>query len=173
MTGLRFDRLAFRGGDLILQVGSLDDVLCFFELIKTYAAPSLDQNDQFLLMDRLYKRYLRLEETPAAVEAMGRVQDCLSLIPISSVAWDDYNMRPGLTALDLQESTLAGVVSHFFKSFSRCASSTIFCQNDDTHPFFRPVKICRSDFGSLDRENRRPLEEYDTLQGPPFWIAGS
>ncbi len=31
----------------------------------------------------------------------------------------------------------------------------------------------RSKFGGLDRENRRPLEEYDTLDGPPFWLAGA
>lgn len=171
MTELRFDRLTFTGGDLILQIGSLNDLLCFFNIIEKYAAPSLDDTDRQLVLDRLYKRYLRIDETPVAVEAMRRVQNALLHVPTSSVNWDNHHIKSGQTTFDLQEGTVAGAVSHFFKAFPRCAESTMYCNNQATHRFFRPVKICRSDFGSLDREDRRPLEEYDALDGPPFWLA--
>ena len=173
MTELRFDRLAFTGGSRINQVGSLDDLLCFFEITRKYAAPLLNDVDRFLLLDRFYKRYVRIDETSEAVEAMRRVQSSLSHISASDIAWDDYNIRSGRTTLDLQEDTVAGVVSDFFRAFYLCAEAAVYCNNDDTHPFFRPVKISRSDFGSLYREDNRPVEEYDTLDGSPFWLAGT
>ncbi len=55
---------------------------------------------------------------------------------------------------------------------TKAAESAIYCANMATHRFSRPVRLSRSDFGSLDRQKRRPLAEYDDLTGPPFWSIG-
>jgi hypothetical protein len=173
LTGLRFDRLAFIGGGLINQVGSLNDVICFFKLIKQYAAPALDETDRILLLDRLYKRYLRIEGTLPAIDAMRRVEHRFTLTPSSIVYWDHDSVIHNQTALRLDGGNLSDVFLHFFERFYECANAAIYLYHQTEHGFFSPVKICRSDFGSLDREDTRPLEEYENLDGLPFWVNGN
>ena len=103
---------------------------------------------------------------------MKTVENCFSHISTLDIDWTTHGSGKRPTSFKLDTPTLADVTSQYFVRFSKCAESAIYSNDIAEHKFYKPVKISRSDFGSLDRENRRPLEEYDTLDGLPFWLAG-
>ena len=161
--------LAFHGGNTINELGPIADVLCFFACVERFAADVLGENGCRLVLDRLYKRYLRLEELEPAVSAMAAIQSCFATIPASQIEWVAYNISAEETRHNLNGATLADVMDEHFTRFNDCVESAFGCLQRLS--FFRPVKIIRSDFASIDREDKRPLEEYDALDGPPFWLA--
>ena len=164
------DRIAFHGGVQTNQLGPVEDVVCFFDLLKTFAAPSLDEGGRILLLDRLYRRYVRFEETHEAVKAMRVVQHQFANIPTKNVDWAALGFGDRYTSLKLDTETLADVTGRYFAYFVECAESALYFSEKAAVPTLRPVRVARSGFAGMMREKSRPLADYDNLQGPPFWL---
>jgi hypothetical protein len=144
----------------------------FFLLIKKYAAHFLTQRERNLIFNRLYKKYLTIEETYLAVDTMKLVQEKFGLIEISDVDWEAYGLTGQPKSFGPAASDLAQATEEYFRRFYGCASAALYNANLAEGGFFKPVRISRSDFGSLYETEQRPLEGYDRWDGPPFWLTG-
>jgi len=121
-----------------------------------------------LLTDRLYRRYLRREELASAAELMNEVRNIFARLPSSSVAWEKQRLGSVTDSqLNLNLPTLADIFAKYFYGFKKaCGSALSFM---DCFKIFQPVKIVISDQPWFLLESQRPLEEYDFLEGSPFW----
>jgi hypothetical protein len=170
MSGLRFDVVAFVGGNRINLLGSAAEVVCLFRLIEEFAAPFLDEKERLIVLDRLFKRYLTIAETPIAIDAMKTVQERFAAISIFDINWEKFGFDKQPKLFDTTTGSLRESTEDCFGRFYQCASSVLYMHNVENR-ILRPVKLSRSDFGSLYEADQRPLEEYDALVGPPFWLA--
>ena len=165
------DVIAVCGGDSVNQLGSASGLSAFFHCIRRFAITSLDTAEQELLLERFYKRYLRIEEVEPMLKALEVVHDCLQEMRASDVDWNKLDVDISRSGPHAPDASVADVFWSYFEQIRNAAKSSLYCFYKDPKPYFRPVKLCRGDFASLDREDKRPLEEYDALDGPPFWLA--
>lgn len=162
-------KIGFHGGHTIYVLGSASDMKLFFDCIIAYPAFDNKDMDWSLLTDRLYKRYLKFDELDQALALMHRVNEAFKQIPSNAVEWDRNIVgNAEKTLLNHELSTLADVFSKFFDSFYRAVSSAKSFYN--TFKIYQPVKIIPTDTIYLMMEEKRPLKEYDELDGKPFWL---
>lgn len=158
------EMVAFTGGPRVNQIGPVQDVVFLFDCIRRFAGEALELNARELLLDRLYRRYLRLEELEPALAAIKVVEERFRAVPTCFVEF------PSPTLVDLGRANLAEALGDTLRRLRECVGSADYEVRNTTWTY-KPVKIVRSDFASIQREKKRPLEEYDTLDGPPFWLA--
>lgn len=158
--------VGLHGGHSIYELGTASDVHLFFELIDKCVAQARTERDWSILTDRLYRRYLRQEELGVATELMNEVRDVFATLPSSSVKWSE---RGGVeTRLNHALPTLADIFEKYFDNFSRaCRSALSFM---DCFKTYQPVKMVISDQPWFLLESQRTLDEYDALEGNPFWL---
>lgn len=147
----------------------------FFECLHVYAEAVDSTVDWGLLIDRLYRRYLRLDELDPASTLMERARDLFEGLPTaSSVDWGERKAADaGQSGLDLNQPTLADVFSKYFEDFSRCvASARSSYEKFKSYPGcqYQPVRLVISDLAGYARDKRKPLADYDALVGKPFWL---
>jgi hypothetical protein len=63
---------------------------------------------------------------------------------------------------------LADVFSKYFECFDSCVSDARLFYNDWGK--YLPVRVMVSDVPEFITDKLRPLEEYDALEGEPFWL---
>jgi hypothetical protein len=159
--------IAFFGGPTISELGPVADVQLFFHCIRSLVVPAAPDRNWSLLTDRLYRRYLRREELAPAQALMDEVQKRFGAIPSSTVDWGDITASAAVSRLDPSKATLAEVFSAYFERFARCRESAeIFFE---TWQRYQPLKIGIADLPDSVADQDRPLEEYESLQGKPFW----
>ncbi|WP_459625350.1 hypothetical protein [Burkholderia sp. 3C] len=149
-------------------------MMLFFGCLKTYAEQAHPERDWRLLTDRLYRRYLRLDELEDALLLMEQARRIFAELPASAIDWDP-SMRGDAekTWLDPSRSTLADVFSRYFENFVRCVESARI--NYETFKSYagysyEPVRVVISDLPGFARDKNKPLAEYDALEGKPFWL---
>lgn len=160
--------IGFCGGSSVCEIGSISDVKLFFESIEFFVAQK-DRNKRWsLLLDRLYRRYLRIEELDEAGTLMNEVKDKFSILSSSEVDWKMNLIGDRRrTLLDPTQPHLADVFSAYFHHFEHCVESAkLFAKS---WGIYQPVKIVRTELAWFMVEKSRPLEEYDSLEGEPFW----
>lgn len=159
--------VAIQGGGNVKHLGSAAKVLALFDCIRKFGADTLDQG---LLLDRLYKRYLRNEEVEPALTALKHVLRRFEAIHSRDVDWAALGVDTDEPTFQSADASLAEVWSEFFRRINDCGESVLYyCRKGE--PWAAPLKLSRADFASLDREDKRPMAEYDALEGPPFWLA--
>ena len=67
--------IGFSGGGLITELGSIEDVQMFFDLINYYVVKKYPNKNWPIIMDRLYKRYIKSDELDMSVELMECVKN--------------------------------------------------------------------------------------------------
>lgn len=169
-------KVGIMGGSLLCELGTSVDIHLFFDCINTYVISKHPKQDWSLLADRLYKRYLRLNELDEASILMEKVRQIFTALPSNAVDWTGYEEGKNKTKnhLDSTRSTLAEIFEKYFYHFSRCVESS-----KNSYEIFKlesgykyePVQLIISDIPWFTVENNRPLEEYDSLKGPPFWAS--
>lgn len=166
--------IGLTGGSLLCELGSKVDVHLFFDCLNTYVVSKHSEQDWHLLSDRLYKRYLRLNELDTALVLMSQVKQYFAALPSNAIDWQDYEGTKATTnnLLDPNKGTLAEVFEKFFENFIRCSESA-----KNSYEMFKsyagykyePVRFIVTDIPWFTTENMRTLEEYDELDGEPFW----
>lgn len=157
------------------QLGSVTDVCFFFDLIKHFVVNEYPDQDWSLLTDRLYKRYLRVEELDEVSALMAQVKQVFAALPRDSVDFDgcEESKTNKNNQLDSTKATLADIFEDFFEVFSKaCESIKYYYENcpDETWYYSRPLRFIVTDLPLFVRELSRPLAEYDALEGEPFWL---
>ena len=168
-------RIGFSGGSSICELGPAPDVKLFFACLKAYAEQAHPEEDWSLLTDRLYRRYLRLEDLDKASALMEQARQIFAEKPAaSSVEWD-ANMLANQekSSLNSNQPTLAEVFGKYFEHFAYCVESARInyeAFKSDPRYSYEPVRTVISDLAGFARDKNKPLAEYDTLEGEPFWL---
>ncbi|WP_404994352.1 hypothetical protein [Cupriavidus pauculus] len=167
--------IGFSGGSSICELGPASDVVLFFDCLKAYVEQESQDQDWGLLTDRLYRRYLRLEELEKASSLMEQARQIFAQQPAASaVEWDVKmlgNAEKG--RLNPNQATLADVFSTYFEHFAHCVESArLNYETFKSYPgyTYEPVRVVISDLPGFARDKNKPLAEYDALDGDPFWL---
>ncbi|MBR7963041.1 hypothetical protein [Burkholderia latens] len=168
-------RIGFSGGSSICELGPVPDVALFFECLKVYAEQKHPEQNWSLLTDRLYRRYLRLEELDQASALMEKAKQLFAQLPAqSSVEWDSVMLKnPEKSWLNPEQPTLADVFEKYFANFAYCVESArLNYESFKAYPgySYEPVRVVISDLTGYARDKNKPLAEYDALEGTPFWL---
>jgi hypothetical protein len=166
--------IGLAGGGLLSELGSKTDIHLFFVCLNTYVVAKHSEQDWSLLSDRLYKRYLRLNELDAALVLMEEVRKIFAALPSNAIDWQDYEATKATTnnRLDTSKGTLADVFEKFFEKFMRCCEAAkISYEMFKSYAGYEyePVRFIVTDIPWSTAESMRSLEEYDALDGEPFW----
>lgn len=166
--------IGLSGGGLLSELGSKTDIHLFFDCLNTYVVAKHSEQDWSLLSDRLYKRYLRLNELDTALILMEQVRKIFAALPSNAIDWQDYEATKATTnnRLDTSKGTLADVFEKFFEKFMRCCEAAkINYEMFKSYAGYEyePVRFIVTDTPWSTAENMRSLEEYDALDGEPFW----
>lgn len=158
--------VGFYGGSSLRELGPSADVALFFECLDTYVAKGSGSWD--LLKDRLYRRYLKEDELNEASALMRKVKEAFAELPSSSVDWGNLLNVPNQTRLDPHQSNLMQVFFSYFEAFDYCVESAIVFLK--SWNIYQPVRLVVSDLPDFMNEKKRLLEQYDDLEGSPFWL---
>ena len=168
-------KIGFSGGSSICELGPSSDVVLFFDCLKGYVEREHSDQDWSLLTDRLYRRYLRLDDLDKALALMERARQILMQYPAASaVEWDVLLADdPERSWLNPDQPTLAEVFSKYFEHFAYCVESArINYETFKSYPgyVYEPARTVISDLPGFARDKNKSLAEYDALEGKPFWL---
>jgi hypothetical protein len=168
-------KIGFSGGSSIRELGPVPDVILFFDCVRTYAEQAHPEQDWTLLTDRLYRRYLRLEELDGASALMTQARAIFNRhSPASAVDWDAKAAGDlEKSWLNPNEATLAGMFERYFKHFEYCVEAArLGFEAFKSYPgyIYQPVRVVISDLPGFARDKNKPLAEFDALEGKPFWL---
>jgi hypothetical protein len=148
--------------------------LYFFDCLQTYVASKDEQNDWSLLTDRLYRRYLKLDELELACNLMSKAKDAFEKLPSSSIAWSkDFHQSNPNSKLNPSLTTLYDIFAKYFECFFYCVESAKINNvmfKDAPNYKYEPVKIGVMNIPYHIVDMKRSLYDYDNLQGAPFWM---
>ncbi|EYU13684.1 MULTISPECIES: hypothetical protein [Photorhabdus] len=168
--------IGFSGGSSTKELGTVNDVVLFFECLKLFVEQKYPEQNWHLLTDRLYKRYLRQEEIEDAKAQMEQVRQLFMNLPSSSVEWGTVSLaNVEESRLDLSFPMLSDVFFRYFDAFSYCIESAkVNYEEFKSYPDYKyePVKIVITDMPLYMEDQYRSLEQYDALSpdDPPFWL---
>ncbi|WP_048817291.1 hypothetical protein [Ralstonia solanacearum] len=161
--------IGFHGGSSLCELGTVSDVVLFFDCLRMYVESAHPEQDWSLLSDRLYRRYLREDELDAALRLMEQAKQILSMhSAATAVSWDPILLGDRQkTWLDPKLPTLADVFAKYFESFLHCVESSKIFLN--SWGIYKPVRTVIANLPDFAVEKKRSLEEYDNLDDLPFW----
>jgi len=168
-SGIR--KVGFIDVHSVYELGPVKDMVLFFDCIDYFVVKHHPEQDWSLLTDRLYRRYLRLEELEAAKKLMEKVKEIFSKLASDEVDWR-WDMQGDVkqTWLDARQPTLDIIFSKYFEKFNEAVDSVIHF-NKEYGEYFPPrISITNLFISIMERD--RPLEQYDALAATdePFWL---
>ncbi len=108
--------IGFTGGSSVCELGVAEGVQLFFDRLKFYAVSTHPEQCWELFTDRLYKRYLWLDELNKALALMDRVTHIFMTLSNESVNWPDEKVVVQ-SRLDCSKKTLAEIFEVYFEIF--------------------------------------------------------
>ena len=164
--------IGIAGGGTVWSLGTAQEIQLFFDCIETYVVKSFPNENWELITDRLYKRYLRPQELDVAVEKMKMIQKVFATIPNNAVDWTDYAVLDEEYHLNQYAKTLDEIFKKYFEAFYDCVEAAklsyeSYTQNPDFE--YERVFFLISEIPWSFVEKERLDEDYDNLQGDPFW----
>lgn len=157
--------IGFLGGSSLCELGPISDVDLFFDCIREFVIPKFPERKWEIITDRLYKRYIRIDELSAAAMMIDDAHEVFSSVSRSMVDWGCISSVS--SRLNIDKETLAEIFEKYFENFSHCKESAeIFFE---TWKSYQPVRIVVADMPVFMKEKKRALEDYDIFEGIPFW----
>lgn len=138
--------VGFCGGYDVYESGTPNEIKNFFNAINELALTNQNNLDWSLVLDRLYKRYVRFDDLYKTKEVIDFCKNIL--------------IKEGDSETD---NEFLKYFRHFYSSLSSAISF------HETFGEYRPIKIIVTDLPWCILEEKRPLNEYDQLNGEPFW----
>jgi hypothetical protein len=160
------------GGGSLCELGTAMDVQLFFDCLDMYIAQKQPEQDWSVLSDRLYRRYLKLEELDKATSLMNEVKRVFAGLTNKAINWQGMAVGDAKTWLDPRKGTLDQIFGKYFESFALCIESAkLSYEGFKSYPGYKyeGVRLVIADQPWFLVEKQRSLEEYDALEGAPFW----
>jgi len=132
--------VGFMGGSSLVELGPPSNMIDFM----VFFGRKLMSHGDSELSERLYKKYIRLEE-------LGRLAQMVKEIK-SALSSDEEKYLKYLLGIE----TCIESAEIFYKSWN----------------IYQPLKIAVTDVPYYINDKNRPLEQYDALgpNDPPFWL---
>jgi len=156
--------IGFSGGSLISKLGSANDVEAFFSCIKKISTK--EKKDWGLILNRLYRNYLKLDELDSALILMEEINCFFKKTESIIIDWDDLVSNE--TTLNIEKKHLSDVFEKYFISFSNVVEDAKFFYED--WKIYKAVKIVITDAPEYVMYQKLSLEEYDSIIGDPLWL---
>jgi hypothetical protein len=157
------------GGGRIYGLGYLSDMILFFDCIRFYIPPKYPNENFDIILDRLYKRYLKLEELDEAVAKMKLIEEVFKTLPRDAVDWEKIDNGSIKSDLNTHQDMLFDIFKGYFEGFYECADSAQHCFNIGYS--YKPVKVSPTGIAEQCYYSGIPLSELDKLgkDDKPFW----
>ncbi|MFZ3003915.1 MAG: hypothetical protein WA071_26610 [Undibacterium umbellatum] len=168
--------IAFLGGSSLCELGPAADVQLFFDCVQEFVVHKVPEPDWPILTDRLYRKYLCMDELARAEILMDQVKHVFANVPISEIDLSGITEPTPKTWLDPKNATLAELFSKYFENFTHCKDSTkMNYETFKSYPGYQyePVRIVISNMPEFMTDKKRSLEEYEAIDGEPFWTRGN
>ena len=110
-------KIGFTGGSTIVELGTDSDMRLFFDCILYYVPPKYPAPNWSLITDRLYRRYLKLEELDTAVALMKLVEKEFKQLDREAFDWTKILSGQVKSNLDRSKSTLFEIFVRYFEAF--------------------------------------------------------
>lgn len=156
------------GGGLLCELGPVSDAQAFFWCLNTYVVKKDSTTEYSLLTDRLYRRYLNLQDIDHARKLMTRVEEFFTKIPGKLVDWPSSGIDRAATCIEVDGLNLSVIFSKYFTCFEDCARADRGFFEDWRKSL--PLRFIISDLAGFAEGKERPLDHYDMLTGDPFWL---
>ena len=161
--------VGFHGGNSIWELGSTRDISVFLACLDRLTRSSLSKAGRFVLLDRLFKRYLRLEDLDEAVSAATIAREQFRLVAAEDTRLAELGLDKDDTALQLDEANLANTFERYFDAIFDCIESYKLGKQIAGY-FYNPVKVSRTDLPGFVEYKARDTKLYDELTGLPYWF---
>ncbi|WP_426575545.1 hypothetical protein ACP179_01475 (plasmid) [Xenorhabdus stockiae] len=133
--------IGFMGGSFLIKLNSPSEMVDFMDILHKSAINSEEKE----VIDRLYKKYVKIEQLDIILLVVNRAKNQLSP--------------------EMQE-----IFSQYFDGVETCIESAKLVY--DRRKIFLPLRIGITDIPDYIYDKDRPLEEYDALgaEDLPFWL---
>ena len=158
--------ICFHGGHSLYEIGTQNDVEIFFYFINKYCI-NFDSNEKNLI-NRLYFSYVKKNDLASTAIIINKIEEVFKKIN-TIVARNNMQLIyiENNSKLNFDSTFLSNVFLVFFKNFYLAMNSCL--SFSETFNIYAPVKIIISDIPYCMIESNRPLEDYDNINGLPFW----
>ena len=162
-------KIGLIGGGIINNLGTDSDMQLFFECISYYVLSKYPDQNWSIITDRLYRRYLKLEELDDAESLMKIVEKEFRQLNRESVDWSNVESGETQSDLDRSKPTLFEIFSRYFRSFYRCIEFALFEYND--LKFYRPIMVSITTIPDYHNYEKISLSVFDNLKSDdkPIW----
>ena len=167
----------FIGGGSIFNLGTDSDMQLFFDCISYYVLPKYPDQNWSIITDRLYRRYLKLEELDAAVALMKLVEKEFKQLDREAFDWSKILSGQVKSDLDRAKSTLFEIFGKYFETFYECIECAIrnyeWFKSDPDYKY-QPVMVAITTIPYCVSYSQIPLSVFDNLQPDekPIWWTG-
>ncbi|MBE7618483.1 hypothetical protein GL297_02340 [Komagataeibacter sp. FXV2] len=160
------------GGIGLMELGPSGDVEYFFRCVKYFVETS-KKTALPLITDRLYKRYVVIEDFAKLRENLAVVEIIFKITETSLNDFEGYIAGEKGRRLNTREKTLYFLFSDYFSSFEYCMKTAETTKkNFGTYvPLIigRDIVAPKFAVGKNDPKGEKIRERYDTLEGNPLW----
>ena len=162
-------KIGLIGGGIINNLGTDIDMQLFFECISYYVLSKYPDQNWSIITDRLYRRYLKLEELDDAESLMKIVEKEFKQLNREAVDWSNVESGEAQSDLDRSKPTLFEIFSRYFRSFYRCIEFALFEYNDSK--FYRSIMVSITTIPDYYNYEKISLSVFDNLKpdDKPIW----
>lgn len=169
--------IGIRGGGSVFILGTDSDMKLFFDCISYYLLPKYPKEDWSILTDRLYRRYLKLEELDTAESLMKLVEEEFKQLDREAIDWGPILSGKAKSDLDRTKSTLYDIFDGYFYAFHYCVESAKISYEgfkSDPDYEYEPVMVAITTLPYSISYKQIPLSVFDNLGADekPIWWTG-
>ncbi|WP_239375358.1 hypothetical protein [Snodgrassella gandavensis] len=167
----------FCGGSSVFTLGTDSDMELFFDCISYYLQPKYPEENWSILTDRLYRRYLKLEELDTAEFLIKLVEKEFKQLDQEAIDWSPILSGKAKSDLDKTKSTLYDIFERYFYAFHYCVESAKINYEDfksDPDYEYEPVMVAITILPYSISYEQIPLSVFDNLGADekPIWWTG-
>ncbi|OCG24541.1 hypothetical protein A9G45_09280 [Gilliamella sp. HK2] len=169
--------IGIRGGSSVFILGTDSDMKLFFDCISYYLQPKYPEENWSILTDRLYRRYLKLEELDTAESLMKLVEEEFKQLDREAIDWGPILSGKAKSDLDRTKSTLYDIFNGYFYAFHYCVESAKINYEgfkSDPDYEYEPVMVAITTLPYSISYKYIPLSVFDNLGADekPIWWTG-
>jgi hypothetical protein len=159
--GLDMKKIGFNTTSLVCEIGNKFEVMFFFKCLNKYIT-KYDIENIDLVSDRLYKKYVKLDDIECTLGILRRVRNIFE-----SISYEGDFDGGGFGRLNLNGKFLSDVFSGFFEAIELVFEQALVFYREFNR--YVPIKIIIADIPGCISWEKKSLNEYESVEGDPLW----
>lgn len=166
------DSIGYLGGSEVSPLGSKKYVRSFFLSCDEYIIKDdfYGLPDWSLITDGLYRRVILDQQIDRTIGTMMRLLLYLSEIPLTKVDWSKIGLMGPQEGPDKPCDNLGDFFSGFGSKLISCGAGMAYQAKRDDYSQPRTLRLGCTSIPEYLYDEQRPIEEYEALEGDPFWL---